>query len=695
MTMKRILLLLIGLATCFQLSAQDSLNMSFQSRWDVDTLVSFSADGNFKFNDIWGYVDCQNNEYAIIGSASKIHFINVNDPKAPFEVASFAGGDTTVWRDMKTYKDRAYAVSDATTEGLMIFDLSDLPNSISLSNQTNADFGNAHNIYVEEATGRLYVVGAGTADILIYDIETDPDNPILLAANSLLVGSGATAIGGYVHDIYVRDNIGYCSHGQTNSYVIWSFATPTDPKLIASTLSSGYNHSSWVTEDGQYAIYAEEVGLGLPLGVVDLTNMFDGDIETNHTFKEPLLAPEHLNATPHNPFIRDNYLIVSYYEDGLQIWDITDPLNPVKAAYYDTNPSNESYTGYSGNWGVYPYLPSGIMLTSHIREGLIIVTADSLEFDTIITPSYPSTEIPNAAITDLCFGDSVNLAIEDNAEAYKWYNGNDSIGIEHSISVNSTGSYWVTAQNGHCMLTSDTVDIMVNPLPVTSILSSGPTEFCDGETVYLTVPNTSSISWSLDDAIIGSTDSLLASTAGSYNVQVINEFNCSGSNSIDIEVYNPVVPTITADANLLSATSAPSYQWFVDGEAIMGATNQMHVAIVDGDYYVETTDANSCVATSNTINRTPTNINELSNVKSLALFPNPVQETLSVRLETESSKALIYQLNTVTGKLLQRQSITVNGETSFEIDMNSYPKGIYLLQFMSGKEQFTTKIVKQ
>jgi len=343
--------------------------MTLLSNWDDETLPKNNS--GVRFTEIWGYA-ADGHEYAIIGSAAFIHFLDITEPERPILIDQFAGGDTTIWRDMKVYQDRAYAVSDATEEGLLIFDLSKLPNSITKSYQSNSFFEKAHNIFIDEKNGRLYVVGSENYDLLIFDLTSDPDAPVLLADLNLDLGE----IGGYVHDIYVNDHIAYCSHGNTSSYVVWDFSDPENPEALASLESNGYNHSSWVTEDGQYAIYAEEVPRGLPLGVVDLRNLKNGEIETIHTFKNPLLAPLVEDATPHNPFIRGDFLYSSYYEDGVQVWNISNPLNPKHVAYYDTYPDNTIYAGYNGCWGVYPFLPSGTIIASDRSTGLYVLRLD-------------------------------------------------------------------------------------------------------------------------------------------------------------------------------------------------------------------------------------------------------------------------------------------------------------------------------
>lgn len=64
-------------------------------------------------------------------------------------------------------------------------------------------------------------------------------------------------------------------------------------------------------------------------------------------------------------------MYISYYEDGLKAYDLTNPASPSLVGYYDTYPDNGSnYSGYNGNWGTYPFFDSGCILVSDISYGL-------------------------------------------------------------------------------------------------------------------------------------------------------------------------------------------------------------------------------------------------------------------------------------------------------------------------------------
>jgi hypothetical protein len=65
--------------------------------------------------------------------------------------------------------------------------------------------------------------------------------------------------------------------------------------------------------------------------------------------------------TPHNPVIVGDKLYISWYQAGVQIFDLVDPTNPVHLGAYDTfaggaGVPGQYLGGYGGNWGVFPFL---------------------------------------------------------------------------------------------------------------------------------------------------------------------------------------------------------------------------------------------------------------------------------------------------------------------------------------------------
>ncbi len=57
----------------------------------------------------------------------------------------------------------------------------------------------------------------------------------------------------------------------------------------------------------------------------------------------------------------------------------------------------------------------------------------------------------------------------------------------------------------------------------------------------------------------------------------------------------PAIPEISLNSNILSATTAISYQWYLNGQMISNATSQTYTPATNGIYLVRITDNNGCV----------------------------------------------------------------------------------------------------
>jgi choice-of-anchor B domain-containing protein len=340
-------------------------------------LAKISGMPGGEYNDCWGYVAPNGEEFAIIGSLQAINVFNVTNPKNPVLTYQKIDGTTSIWRDFKTYQNYLYAVADQGNEGLEIVNM----NNYNFS-QSTSHFLRAHNIYIDVPNARLYVAGSngnGTAGappsegLIIYDLSQNPANPTMIKKINFDTLINTPSLNMYVHDVYVKDNIAYASHGNSGFYM-WDVSDVNDIKHLGhlNPNSSWYNHSSWLHPNGTHALIAEETH-GRPLAVFELVPQNDTfDINEVKRFNNPLENPI-VNNIVHNPFFLGNGLYLAYYHDGIQVYDLTDPLNPIRIAYYDTYPQNTTYSSYYGAWGVYPYLPSGTIVASDINHGLFLL----------------------------------------------------------------------------------------------------------------------------------------------------------------------------------------------------------------------------------------------------------------------------------------------------------------------------------
>ncbi len=351
-----------------RLEAQDSLNFTKLGGWVTDSTNGCDGDG-YAYNDIWGY-EADGREYAIVGSCWGTHFIDVTDPLNPVEIDNFAGkNQNVVWRDFKTYQHYAYAVADGGGNSLQIFDLQYLPDSVVKVYDTTDLSASAHSIFIDG--NRAYLssnLRGGTSRALEVLSLADPINPVLVGSY-LKDKFGNCSL--CLHDTYVRNDTAYCSAGNDGLF-IYDFSDLNSPHLINRIeyyTDQGYNHSSWLTEDGHVLVMADEVPYGMKVKLFDLTDILD--------IEEVAAFESHEFATVHNPFIRGNEVYLSYYLDGLQVYNIDDPANPQRISYYDTYPQNDStqssYSRYQGCWGVYPFLTSRNIIATDITHGLFVL----------------------------------------------------------------------------------------------------------------------------------------------------------------------------------------------------------------------------------------------------------------------------------------------------------------------------------
>lgn len=340
-----------------------------------------------EYTDIWGYTAPDGKEYAIIGSTKSVGIYDVTNCANPIFKFEFVDGlnNDNYWRDFKTYGNFAFGSADTGSEGLEVFNLTNI-NNITVTQITD-HFLKAHNLYIDTPNARLYVAGARDANssinnwIIIYDI-ANPATPVLLKKIRLNDLPGMSGTGNlYMHDIFVENNIAYISQGYEGFYV-WDCTDVNNIQYLGHLNEVGqYNHSSWkhpeFTGDTSYFYVAEEAPAGAPIKVMrSVDNGSTHQVTLMKKFKNPLDAPTYTNPRPHNPFVKGNGLYISYYKDGVQVYDVTDPVNPYRAAYYDTYPNNNGlgYTGndsgFNGAWGVYPFLSSGCILAADITYGL-------------------------------------------------------------------------------------------------------------------------------------------------------------------------------------------------------------------------------------------------------------------------------------------------------------------------------------
>ena len=343
--------------------------------------ISLAEMGGRDGNDCWGWTDPDTGkEYAIMGTDANTTFIDISDAENPVILGSLpTATSSSTWRDIKVYNNYAFIVSEASSHGMQIFDLTKLrsvtntPESFT-SDEHYTTFGSAHNIVINEDSGYAYAVGTNTfsggPQFINIQNPLSPQN------------EGGYSEQGYTHDAQVITYNGPDSDytgreiyiGSNEDKVVFIDVTNKDTPIFISDINYtnvNYTHQGWVDESQTYFFLGDETD-EINLGGNTRTIIFD---ITN--LDEPVIHFEYngpTNAIDHNGYVNGNEFYIANYTAGIRIIDISDVANKniSETAFFDSHPQNNN-TSFNGAWSVYPFFESGNILISDINAGLFIV----------------------------------------------------------------------------------------------------------------------------------------------------------------------------------------------------------------------------------------------------------------------------------------------------------------------------------
>jgi hypothetical protein len=423
-------LLFLSLAAAFVLgSGTVAKAQRVHLRAQVTPNCTSTAGANLKFADIFA-----DGNIAVQGSygCKGVFIYDITNPDAPVLASWYNPGGNVQFLEAIVIGNRGYFGSGSGS-GVHIVDLTN-PYSPVLLGTVNSTTANAHN-YIHEMVvfdqdGARYLVenynSLGTKTLKVINV-TNPASPVFVRN---IVPSEPQ----WVHAMVVRGNRMFTSgwgnstnRGRTEIYDVSNIATQA-PTLLGyiedqSGVTAGNNmHSAWPSEDGNYLYSCRETNDGNgDVRVYNITNAA-APMQVNRLSMQGL----HLNAvSPHNPVVMGNYLFVSWYQAGIQIFNLTNPANPVRVGSYDTfapafhetppqkqtvlqtepwdlvcgagAAQNTLPTNYDGAWAVYPYLGMSKILAGDLLSGLIVLDASA-----VASPArYPRVADPDGRPGDI------------------------------------------------------------------------------------------------------------------------------------------------------------------------------------------------------------------------------------------------------------------------------------------------------
>ncbi len=336
-------------------------------------------------SDVWGYVDTAGREYALVGVYNGVSIVDVDTPTSIKELF-FIPGPPSIWRDMMTWGTYAYATNEKDS-GMLIIDLAYLPDSISFSWWADTlGLSSAHNLWIDE-NGFCYLFGSNLVageGAIILDLNSNPLNPEYVGA-----------YGNYIHDGFVRGDTLWGGEVYNGWFSAVDVSDKANPSILATHATPhSFTHNCWLSDNGN-TLFTTDEKPGAFIASYDVSDL--GNIQELDRYQS--IHDIHYDVIPHNTHYLNDYLITSYYTDGVTIVDAKYPDNLIEIGFYDTSPISGS--SFNGDWGVYPFLPSGILLVSDIEEGLHILSPQYIRacyLEGTITDSVTSAPINNVLL---------------------------------------------------------------------------------------------------------------------------------------------------------------------------------------------------------------------------------------------------------------------------------------------------------
>ncbi len=312
-----------------------------------------------------------------------------------------------------------------------------------------------------------------------------------------------------------------------------------------------------------------------------------------------------------------------------------------------------------------PSLNFGMML-KQISESpyrkLIFASSDhpDVSLHPRLEVSYFQSSSPLAVITasgpaTIVCGSTVSLNANINTDVtYQWYRNNVPVAgaVTSSYTATQAGSYTVTLTNS-CQLT-----VTSNPFNVTS--SNYNCAVPQNVTVSNVTTTTATINWT-------------NSSAPQYQVR----YRKVGTNAFT----NITLNSAPCNTSLVITGLKKNTSYFMSMRALCSTGN----SAFSPEIMFTTPAVNNRYA-----------IQETSDDESVAVFPSPVLNDLTIQIQTTSTKNVTAMLFDLTGRLIiQKQIVLQEGENEIQLETFTLQAGQYLLTVEGLETNFRQRILKQ
>ncbi|MCH8568011.1 MAG: hypothetical protein LAT67_07100 [Balneolales bacterium] len=265
--------------------------------------------------------------------------------------------------------------------------------------------------YIAEINGLERVIRGGWLNSFLNDIAEENGRETPTEADSLqlrdelqdridamMAARGRTGQHGpnQCHDITLYPEVGLAGGACEGYGILLDITDPVNPVRLDAVADSNfaYWHSATFNNDGTVVVFTDEWGGGtqakcrdtdpMEWGANAIFTIEDGKMVFQSYFKIPAPQTPQENCVAHNgsliPVPGRDIMVQGWYQGGVNIFDFTDPANPVEMAFHDRGPITDERLIVAGSWSIYWY--NGLLINSEIARGLDIFEMIPSEFIT-------------------------------------------------------------------------------------------------------------------------------------------------------------------------------------------------------------------------------------------------------------------------------------------------------------------------
>jgi len=175
-----------------------------------------------------------------------------------------------------------------------------------------------------------------------------------------------------------------------------------------------------------------------------------------------------------------------------------------------------------------------------------------------------------------------------------------------------------------------------------------------------------------------------------------NQFGCNSLSANDTVIVYPIPasPNLIVVGGSINSSATGNLQWYFNGTIIPGATQANLLYADTGLYTLSVTNSFGCI-NSSTVNITiPSGVQTINNYQSLALYPNPVKNTLNISHKNAANIVLNIAITDINGAVVyQENQIGINTNSQVSIDISALSNGVYFVSLFNNEIKQQQKIV--